>query len=49
MSIPPFPSFFLIGAERCGVRWLRFNLDQHPDICAPPLDLHYFANAGPAC
>ena len=43
MSIPPFPSFFLIGAERSGVRWLRFNLDQHPDICAPPLDLHYFA------
>jgi hypothetical protein len=43
MSIPPFPSFFLIGAERAGVRWLRFNLDRHPDICAPPLDLQYFA------
>ncbi len=44
MSIPPFPSFYLIGAERCGVRWLRFNLDQHPDICAPPVDLHFYAS-----
>ncbi len=43
MAIPPFPSFYLIGAPRCANRWLRHNLDQHPDICAPPLDLHYFA------
>jgi len=45
MSIPPFPSFYLIGAERSGVRWLRYNLDRHPDICAPPVDLHYYARA----
>jgi hypothetical protein len=44
MAEPAFPSFYLIGAERCGVRWLRHNLDQHPDICAPPVDVHYFAD-----
>jgi hypothetical protein len=27
----------IIGAERCATRWLRHNLDRHPDIYAPPL------------
>jgi len=44
MAAPSYPSFYLIGAERCGVRWLRHNLDQHPEICAPPVDVHYFAH-----
>ena len=44
MSQPPFPSFIIIGAERAATRWLRINLDQHPDICAPPLEMEFFAN-----
>jgi hypothetical protein len=41
-ATPPFPTFLIIGAERCGARWLRCNLDQHPDICAPPQCLRWF-------
>jgi hypothetical protein len=40
----PSPNFVLIGAERCGARWLRFNLDQHPDIYAPIIDIEFFAH-----
>src|SRR3954447_16592428 len=42
--VPPFPSFVIIGGRRCGARWLRVNLDRHPDICAPPLDTAFFAD-----
>jgi hypothetical protein len=40
----PHPTFLIIGAERAATRWLRFHLDQHPDICAPPLHLDYFSD-----
>jgi hypothetical protein len=33
---PPLPSFMIIGNPCCGTRWLRHNLDQHPDVHAPP-------------
>ena len=47
MAVPaPHPTFLIIGAERAATRWLRFNLDQHPDICAPPLHLDYFGDPG---
>lgn len=36
------PTFMIIGAERCATRWLRFNLDQHPDIYTPSYELAYF-------
>ena len=42
--VPPFPSFLIIGGHRCGARWLRANLDKHPDICAPPLNTAFFAD-----
>jgi len=32
----PLPSFVIIGAPGCATRWLRFNLDRHPEIFAPP-------------
>jgi hypothetical protein len=40
----PHPTFLIIGAERAATRWLRFNLDRHPDICAPPLHLDFFSD-----
>ncbi|MGZ4784165.1 MAG: sulfotransferase family protein [Acidimicrobiales bacterium] len=43
-SVPPFPSFVIIGGRRCGARWLRVNLDRHPDICAPPINTAFFAD-----
>jgi hypothetical protein len=42
--VAPLPTFLIIGAERSATRWLRFNLDRHPDIYAPRLDLAYFSN-----
>ena len=45
MPVPaPHPTFVIIGAKRAATRWLRFNLDRHPDICAPPLHLDYFSD-----
>jgi hypothetical protein len=45
LAVPaPHPTFLIIGAERAATRWLRFNLDQHPDICAPALHLDYFSD-----
>ncbi|MGZ4680923.1 MAG: sulfotransferase family protein [Acidimicrobiales bacterium] len=41
---PPLPSFLIIGAERSATRWLRFNLDRHPQILAPPLDIGWFSD-----
>jgi len=36
LGVPPLPSFLIIGAPGCATRWLRFNLDRHPEIYAPP-------------
>jgi hypothetical protein len=36
LGLPPLPSFVIIGAPGCATRWLRFNLDRHPEIYAPP-------------
>jgi hypothetical protein len=33
---PPLPSFVIIGAPGSATRWLRYNLDLHPEIYAPP-------------
>jgi hypothetical protein len=40
----PLPSFLIIGAERSATRWLRFNLDRHPEILAPPVDIGWFSD-----
>jgi Sulfotransferase family len=37
LSLAPVPNFFIIGARRSATRWLRFNLDLHPEITIPPL------------
>ena len=44
LGLPPLPSFVIIGAPGCATRWLRFNLDRHPEIYAPPR----FGRAEPA-
>jgi len=37
------PSFFIVGAPKCGTTALCKYLDQHPDIFIPKLkELHYF-------
>ncbi len=42
------PNFLIIGAARAATRWLRFNLNQHPDVFLPPYALDYFAPSVPA-
>ena len=36
MTDPRLPDFVVLGAHRCAMRWLRFNLGEHPDIHVPP-------------
>jgi hypothetical protein len=42
--LPPFPTFVIIGAQRCATRWLKVNLNKHPDIYAPPYELDFWAD-----
>jgi hypothetical protein len=39
---PPFPTFIIIGAQKCATRWLRQNLGRHPDIFTVPREVKYF-------
>ena len=41
----PLPSFLVIGAERSATRWLRFNLDRHPEVFSPPVEINWFSDA----
>jgi hypothetical protein len=41
---PPLPSFLIIGAQKAGTRWLRFNLGLHPKIFALPREPMFFDN-----
>jgi len=38
----PLPNFLIIGAERCGTRWLRANLEEHPEVFTPSASVSYF-------
>jgi len=40
--LPPLPTFLIIGAQKSGTRWLRFNLGKHPDIYTAPRELEFF-------
>ncbi len=41
------PTFVVAGVAGCGSRWLRFNLNEHPDIYLPPFPLDFFADGVP--
>lgn len=38
----PRPNMLIVGAQKAGTRWLRYNLGLHPDIFAAPVELNYF-------
>ena len=40
----PLPTFLIIGAERGATRWLRSNLDRHPEVFAPPITPDWFTD-----
>lgn len=44
MALPPYPTFLIIGFRHNATRWLRFNLDQHPAIFAPPVHPRFFVS-----
>jgi hypothetical protein len=39
---PPLPTFVIIGAQKSGTRWLRYNLGLHPDVFAPDTEPNFF-------
>lgn len=43
-SLPPVPNIVLLGFGDNTSRWLRFNLDRHPEIFLPPLRSNFFAS-----
>ena len=42
--VPPLPSFVIVGAQLSATRWLRTNLEKHPQIYLPSFDLGFFEN-----
>lgn len=38
----PLPTFVIIGAQKSGTRWLRYNLGLHPDIYTAPVEPNFF-------
>jgi uncharacterized protein (TIGR03086 family) len=41
-SEAPLPTFVIIGAQKCGTRWLRTNLGKHPNVYTAPLETQFF-------
>lgn len=40
----PLPNFLIIGAQRSATRWLRTNLQEHPDVYTSTVSLSFFSN-----
>jgi hypothetical protein len=38
----PLPSFVIVGAQKSGTRWLRYNLGLHPDVFTPDVEPNFF-------
>jgi hypothetical protein len=45
VTLPPLPTFLIIGAQKSATRWLRSNLGEHPEIYTAPEELHAFVKA----
>lgn len=42
MSLPPLPTFIVVGAQKSGTRWLRHNLGLHPQVFTVARELEFF-------
>ena len=43
MENPPFPTFMVIGAQKCGTTWLAQMTRQHPEVGVGPVkEMHFF-------
>jgi uncharacterized protein (TIGR03086 family) len=38
----PLPTFIIIGAQKSATRWLRINLDCHPEVYTAPVETRFF-------
>ena len=38
----PLPTFIIIGAQKCGTRWLRINLGKHPEVYTASTETQFF-------
>ena len=45
--VPTLPNFVVIGAAGCATRWLRFHLNEHPEVFVPPYPVDFFADGVP--
>ncbi len=45
--VPTLPNFVVAGVAGCATRWLRFHLNQHPDVFVPSFPLDFFAPGVP--
>ncbi|MBB4080232.1 hypothetical protein GGR28_002862 [Lewinella aquimaris] len=36
--------FLIIGAQKAGTTWLLYNLQNHPELCLPSKELHFFSS-----
>ena len=43
-TLPPLPTFLIIGAQKSATRWLRLNLGLHPAVFAAARELEFFNN-----
>lgn len=39
----PLPDFLGLGAERAGTSWIYACLQEHPELCMPEKELHFFS------
>jgi len=44
LDLPPTPQFVIVGAQKSGTRYLRFNLGLHPDIHTCDEELSFFVH-----
>src|SRR5262245_29223633 len=38
----PLPTFVIVGAQKSGTRWLRYNLGLHPEVFTAPVEPNFF-------
>ncbi len=43
-AIETYPTFLVIGAQKCGTNWIAQMLSQHPEVCVPSKKSYIFFN-----
>ena len=43
-TLETYPTFLVIGAQKCGTTWIARMLSQHPEVCVPSKRTYFFLN-----